>query len=267
MGGWNVPGDARVMLLVFCRNGVFGAPYRRRFCGEDGGAWEVAVTNNTQPLEHETWLSFYTDILRVNLSHSQSEVSPTPRERLPFAIANTPVAQHLFRTAMPSSPPRDAANGSPPRKRPRTRAPVPNVSSSTHVIDFAPRPSSSEPPSEMNHFPIQPLNRFGGASASIKRPREIAHFSYDENHEYRDDESSINYYVPPPMGADLKAGFDTFKHFEEKEDPHLDSLLRALVEKEKKAGDQAKTKADFVTWRGMMTKVRLDVVQRELARK
>jgi hypothetical protein len=25
MGLWNVPGDARVM-LVFCRNGVFGAP-------------------------------------------------------------------------------------------------------------------------------------------------------------------------------------------------------------------------------------------------
>jgi RAT1-interacting protein len=108
----------------------------------------------------------------------------------------------------------------------------------------------------MSHFPIQPLNRFHGPSASIKRPREIANFSYDDNHEYKDDESSINYYVPPPMGADLKEGFDTFRHYEDKEDPHLDSLLRALVEKEKKAGEQAKTKADFVTWRGMMTKVR-----------
>jgi RAT1-interacting protein len=116
----------------------------------------------------------------------------------------------------------------------------------------------------MNDFPIQPLNRFRGASASIKRPREIAHFSYDDNHEYRDDESSINYYVPPPMGADLKEGFNTFKHFEEKEDPHLDSLLRALVEKEKKAGDQAKTKADFVTWRGMMTKVCSNMAHRGL---
>ena len=119
----------------------------------------------------------------------------------------------------------------------------------------------------MKHFPIQPVNRFRGDSASIKRPREIAHFSYDDNHEYRDDESSINYYVQPPMGADLKEGFNTFKHFEEKEDPHLDSLLRALVEKEKKAGGQAKTKADFVTWRGMMTKVRLVVVKLPSLRK
>jgi RAT1-interacting protein len=119
----------------------------------------------------------------------------------------------------------------------------------------------------MNDFPIQPLNRFRGASASIKRPREIAHFSYDDNHEYRDDESSINYYVPPPMGADLKEGFNTFKHFEEKEDPHLDSLLRALVEKEKNSEDQAKTKADFVTWRGMMTKVCSNMAQRGLGQR
>lgn len=109
--------------------------------------------------------------------------------------------------------------------------------------------------SETHRFPIQPLNRFQGASASIKRPREVAHFSYNDNHEYRDDESSINYYVPPPMGADLKEGFDTFRHYEDKEDPHLDSLLRALVHRESKDTGSAEVKADLVTWRGMMTKV------------
>jgi RAT1-interacting protein len=57
------------------------------------------------------------------------------------------------------------------------------------------------------------------------------------------------------MGADLKEGFGDFKHFEEKEDPHLNSLLRALVHKESDDGEQAEIKADFVTWRGMMTKV------------
>lgn len=102
---------------------------------------------------------------------------------------------------------------------------------------------------------MQPLNRFQGASASIKRPREVAHFSYDDHHDYRDDESSINYYIPPPMGADLKEGFDTFKHYEDKEDPHLDSLLRALVNQEKKSVKGTAIKADFMTWRGMMTKV------------
>ena len=57
------------------------------------------------------------------------------------------------------------------------------------------------------------------------------------------------------MGADLKEGFNTFKHYEDKEDPHLDSLLRALVCKESKSVEGMKIKADFVTWRGMMTKV------------
>lgn len=106
-----------------------------------------------------------------------------------------------------------------------------------------------------DRFSIQPLNRFQGASASIKRPREVAHFSYDDNHEYRDDDSSINYYVPPPMGADLKEGFNMFKHYEDKKDPHLDSLLKALEHKESKDAMAPKIKADFVTWRGMMTKV------------
>lgn len=84
----------------------------------------------------------------------------------------------------------------------------------------------------------------------------MAHFSYDDQHEYRDDESSINYYIPPPMGVDLKEGFDSFRHYEEKEDPHLDSLLKALVAREKKDGEKKSLRADFVTWRGMMTKVR-----------
>jgi RAT1-interacting protein len=104
----------------------------------------------------------------------------------------------------------------------------------------------------IHRFSIQPVNRFRGASAKIKRPREIAHFSYDDNHEYQADESGINYYVPPPMGADLKDGFETFRHYEDKEDPHLDSLLRALME-DKTVKEEVK--ADFMTWRGMMTKV------------
>jgi RAT1-interacting protein len=108
-------------------------------------------------------------------------------------------------------------------------------------------------PSQTHHFPIQPVSRFQGASASIKRPREIAHFSYDDNHIYRDDASSISYYCPPQIGTDLKQGFDTFRHHEDTKDLHLDSLLRALITQEKKGG--ISEKADFVTWRGMMTKI------------
>jgi RAT1-interacting protein len=68
-------------------------------------------------------------------------------------------------------------------------------------------------------------------------------------------DSGINYYIPPPIGADLKEGFDTFRHYEDKVDAHLDALLKGLLDKEKKDGDSARAKADFVTWRGMMTKV------------
>ncbi|KAF9695126.1 hypothetical protein EKO04_007182 [Ascochyta lentis] len=161
----------------------------------------------------------------------------------------------------PSPAPRDESN-SPPRKRPRTKAPPQMAASNTAVVDFAPHPAPPATPqdtpahsSEVHRFPIQPLNRFQGASASIKRPREVANFSYDDNHEYRDDESSIKYYIPPPMGADLKEGFDTFRHYEDKEDPHLDSLLRALAHKESKNVEKSPIKADFATWRGMMTKI------------
>ncbi|KAF2474284.1 HLA class III protein Dom3z [Lindgomyces ingoldianus] len=112
------------------------------------------------------------------------------------------------------------------------------------------RPSTTLP---QLRFPIQPLQRFQGASASIKRPREIAHFSYNEDHEYREDESSIQYYCEPCIGANLCDGFDTFNRYEEKEDPHLDSLLKTLASKEKREG--VKVDADFVTWRGMMTRI------------
>jgi RAT1-interacting protein len=115
--------------------------------------------------------------------------------------------------------------------------------------------TAPKPQSKIFRFPIQPLNRFQGASASIKRPREVAHFSFDDNHKYVEDESGINYYVPPPVGADLKEGFETFRHYEDKVDAHLDAMLQALVDKERKDGEAARAKADFVTWRGMMTKV------------
>jgi RAT1-interacting protein len=57
----------------------------------------------------------------------------------------------------------------------------------------------------------------------------------------------------PQIGADLKEGYNTFRHFEEETNPHLDSLLRAVASKERRTGK--KEEADFVTWRGMMTKI------------
>ncbi|USP75760.1 Decapping nuclease rai1 [Curvularia clavata] len=161
---------------------------------------------------------------------------------------------------LPARPPTPTQDRSPPRKRPRTRAPpqaaaaaTATTSATTERTQISPSHSHAlAPDTPVHKFPIQPLNRFNGTSATIKRPREIAHFSYDDDHVYQHDESGINYYVPPPMGADLKEGFETFKHYEDKEDPHLDSLLRALMDT-KPAKEHAK--ADLMTWRGMMTKI------------
>ncbi|CAG8962317.1 hypothetical protein HYFRA_00005372 [Hymenoscyphus fraxineus] len=101
-------------------------------------------------------------------------------------------------------------------------------------------------------FDIQPIGRFAGQSAPVKRPREIACFSYDEKHQFRLDDSSIKYYYPPTLGADLKKGFDTFEKLDDTADDHLDSLLRTIMAHEEKTGKPVE--ADFITWRGMMTK-------------
>ncbi|OTA03593.1 hypothetical protein A9Z42_0040680 [Trichoderma parareesei] len=101
-------------------------------------------------------------------------------------------------------------------------------------------------------FPVQPVMRFVGASQPVKRPKEIACFSYDENHEYRPDDSSLKYYYPPQLGADLSRGFNTFIKHDDSQDEHLDSLLKAIMLHEQETGTRIDAKV--VTWRGMMTK-------------
>ncbi|KAK6584385.1 hypothetical protein PZA11_002609 [Diplocarpon coronariae] len=101
-------------------------------------------------------------------------------------------------------------------------------------------------------FEIQPIGRFTGQSAAIKRPKEIACFSYDDKHQFRLDDSSIRYYYPPVIGADLSRGYDTFEKLDDAADEHLDALLKTLISLEQKTGKRVE--ADIITWRGMMTK-------------
>lgn len=83
--------------------------------------------------------------------------------------------------------------------------------------------------------------------------QEIACFSYDDDHKFRLDDSSVRYYYPPTLGADLSKGFDTFEKLDEADDDHLDSLLKTIIDYEQKTGKAVE--ADIITWRGMMTKV------------
>lgn len=83
-------------------------------------------------------------------------------------------------------------------------------------------------------------------------PKEIAHFSYDENRQFKLDDSSLRYYYPPQLGANLSDGFETFRKWEER-DEHLDGLLKTILELEKKDGQIQKV--DIMTWRGIMTRI------------
>ncbi|KAI0532510.1 RAI1 like PD-XK nuclease-domain-containing protein [Xylaria digitata] len=102
-------------------------------------------------------------------------------------------------------------------------------------------------------FDIRPIGRFNGESEPVKRPKEFACFSYDEKHEFHLDDSSLQWYYPPRLGADLSKGFDKFDKHDESIDEHLDSLLKTVTAHEKEEGK--KIDANIVTWRGMMTKI------------
>ncbi|GCB28027.1 decapping nuclease rai1 [Aspergillus awamori] len=102
-------------------------------------------------------------------------------------------------------------------------------------------------------FDIQPIGRFYGASAAIRRPKEIACFSYDDEHKFHLGDSSMKYYYPPCLPADLNHGFESFQKLDDSADEHLDALLETVIALEQET--QKKCEADIITWRGMMTKI------------
>ena len=93
----------------------------------------------------------------------------------------------------------------------------------------------------------------GSRLSGLTTRKEIGCFSYDDSHNFHLDERSLRYYYPPSIGADLCKGFDTFQQLDDTADDHLDALLRTIIDIEKKTGSRCE--ADFITWRGMMTKV------------
>ena len=102
-------------------------------------------------------------------------------------------------------------------------------------------------------FSIEPIQRFERESEPVKRPKEFTCFSYDKDHKLRLDDSSLKWYYPPTLGADLSKGYDSFVKHDDSIDEHLDSLLAAIANHEKQTGKPID--AQVVTWRGMMTKV------------
>ncbi|KAK3995025.1 RAI1 like PD-XK nuclease-domain-containing protein [Cladorrhinum sp. PSN332] len=91
----------------------------------------------------------------------------------------------------------------------------------------------------------------------VKRPIEFACFSYDKDHQFRLDDSSLKWYYPPQgdlYDVHLSRGFETFDKLDDSSvDEHLDSLLKTIAHHEQKTGKAID--ANVVTWRGMMTKI------------
>ncbi|KAK7751282.1 decapping endonuclease targeting mRNA [Diatrype stigma] len=71
-------------------------------------------------------------------------------------------------------------------------------------------------------------------------------------HEFHLDDSSLQWYYPPELGADLSKGFDKFDKHDDSGDEHLDSLLKTIIAHEEQEGKRID--AHIVTWRGMITK-------------
>lgn len=102
---------------------------------------------------------------------------------------------------------------------------------------------------------------------NIKRPREIAYFSFDDTHALKPFSlEGLRYYypalftvphAPPPKPIDMSTGYERLiYHDGSAKDEHLDALLDTIQEHEKRQGKTCNV--DFITWRGMMTKVILN---------
>ena len=97
------------------------------------------------------------------------------------------------------------------------------------------------------------------SKAWLMAVKEIACFSYDDKHEFHLDERSLRYYYPPSIGTDLCKGFETFEQLDDTADDHLNGLLKTILDLEQRTGSRCS--ADFITWRGMMTKVNRDLIK------
>lgn len=94
-------------------------------------------------------------------------------------------------------------------------------------------------------------------TASFQQPVQITSFSYDESRNLHHDDRSRKFYHPPPPRADLNRGFEELIERNESINEHLDSLLISLlrVSQSKEKKNEQLSKANLITWRGMMTKL------------
>ncbi|KAI9308347.1 RAI1 like PD-XK nuclease-domain-containing protein [Cunninghamella echinulata] len=106
----------------------------------------------------------------------------------------------------------------------------------------------------INHLPVYNINKYRGSSPVYKQPVEINSYSIDENRRIWFDNRELKYYYPA-TGTDLSIGYDRFIQRDDSILEHLDTLLDAITDANNKIKDTNLTKANIITWRGIMTKI------------
>ncbi|GJJ73685.1 RAT1-interacting protein [Entomortierella parvispora] len=116
-----------------------------------------------------------------------------------------------------------------------------------------------------NQLPLYPLERFQVNCAPFRQPTEIGSFSYDEHRNFVMDDSQLKYYFPPDLRTtnNLSVNYEKYISRDSSVDEHIDALLDALmcikIEEEQQHSSTPErpsiTKADFICYRGMLTKI------------
>lgn len=156
-------------------------------------------------------------------------------------------------------------------------------------VPHTPLPSNAPCPSNLRHYgstldppPTHASHSQDGQSrhnSSSRVEKEADSNSHSRSRVLHHDARAIKYYYSPEIGASLSEGFESFQQLDNEEDEHLDGLLACVshLEMLRRGGDGLqrgervfedsdggttqgghrdwKIKPDFMTWRGMMTKI------------
>ncbi|ORX83401.1 RAI1-domain-containing protein [Basidiobolus meristosporus CBS 931.73] len=122
-------------------------------------------------------------------------------------------------------------------------------------------PRSPEPrrekrsPYKDTEFPLFPLERFSDKPVQFRQPVEIGSFSYDEERNTRMDDSQLKYYYPPEVNNNLSDNYDKYIERDQSIPEHIDALLECLTHIKETNKTPGLTEANFVCYRGIMTKI------------
>ena len=96
--------------------------------------------------------------------------------------------------------------------------------------------------------------------SSLRQPRELIHYSTDiEGKQHIGSDQQLKYFYFPetllPSKPDLSQGYKSWIQKNQTESGHINELLNALIHYEKNLNNGKKVKGDFVTYRGVMTRL------------